>query len=51
MDPDAGVGAEVVDVPLRTVGVGIVAKVGEEKDGLVVVCTEGTIVHCPDPVS
>lgn len=47
MDSDGGVGAEVVDVPLGVVGVGVIAHFGEEEDGLVVVCAEGLFVHCP----
>lgn len=51
VDTDAGVGAKVVDVPLRTIGVRIVAKVRKEEDGLVVVCSERALVHCPEPIS
>jgi hypothetical protein len=50
MDPDAGVGAKVVDIPFRTIGVRIVAKIREEKDRLIVVCSEGAIIHRPDPM-
>ena len=42
------VAAEVVDVPLRVVGVAGVAGGGEEEDGVVVVCTEGLAVNVPD---
>lgn len=51
MNTNAGVGSKVVDIPLGAVRVGVVAKVGEEKDGLIVICPERTFVHCPDPVS
>jgi hypothetical protein len=51
MNSNAGVGAKIVDIPLGTVRIGVVAKVGEEKDGLIVICPERTVVHCPDPVS
>jgi hypothetical protein len=51
VDPDAGVGAKIVDVPLRTIGVRIVAKVGKEEDWLVVVCSERDLVHRPEKVS
>ena len=42
-----GVGAEVVDVPLRVVRVGGVALVGEEEDGIVEIGAEGLAVHVP----
>ena len=42
-----GVGAEVVDVPLRVLRVGDVALVGEEEDWVVEVCAEGLVVHVP----
>ena len=45
------VGAEVVDVPFWGVGVRVVAHVGEKQDWLVVVCAEGGVVHCPEPVA
>jgi hypothetical protein len=51
MNPDARVRAKVVDIPLRAVRVRIVAQVGKKKDGLIIICSEGTFVHCPDPVS
>lgn len=47
VDSYRGVGAEVVDVPLGVVGVGVIAHFGEEEDGLVVVCAEGLFVHRP----
>lgn len=51
VDADARVGAEVVHVPLRAVRVRVVAQVGEQQDGLVVVGAEGGLVHGPDPVA
>lgn len=47
-DADRGIGAEVVDVPFGVVGVGIVALVGEEEDGVVVVSAERNTVHFPE---
>ena len=44
-----GVGAEVVDVPLRGGGVGGVAGFGEEEGGVVVVAAVGAVVHGPFP--
>lgn len=35
---------------MGTIGIRIVAEVGEEEDRLVIVCSEGAVVHCPDPV-
>ncbi len=47
----AGVRTEVVDVPFGVVGVRIVALLGEEEDGVVVVGAEGGVVHCPEEVA
>jgi hypothetical protein len=44
-DPDAGVCAEVHDVPFGVVRVGVVLLFGEEEDGVVVVALEGVAVH------
>ena len=46
-----GRGARVVDVPLRVVGVGCVAGVGEQEDGRVVVGAEGDAVDGPEEVA
>lgn len=51
MNANTGVRAKVVDIPFGAVRIGIVPQVGQKKDGLVVVCSEGAIVHCPYPVS
>ena len=51
VDPDAGVGIKVVDVPLRTVRIRIVAKIGKEEDGLIVARSEGALVHGPNSIS
>lgn len=51
IDTEGAVATKVVDIPLGTIGVGVIALIGEEKDGLVVVCAEGRIVHCPLPVA
>ena len=48
-DEAVGVGAEVVDVPLRGGGVGGVAGFGEEEGGVVVVAAVGAVVHGPFP--
>lgn len=47
-DADRGIGAEVVDVPFGVVGVRIIALVGEEQDGVVVVGAERNAVHFPE---
>ena len=44
-------GAEIVDVPVRVVGVGGVALVGEEEERVVVVGAEGGAVDGPDRVA
>ena len=50
-EADAAVGAGVVDIPFGAVGVGIVAGVGEEEDGGVVVAAVGFAVHGPELVA
>ena len=50
-DSYGGVGADVVDVPLWIVGVGVVACVCEEEEGVVEVGSEGGVVDCPDEVA
>jgi hypothetical protein len=47
---NGGVGAGVVDVPFGVHGVGSIARLSEQQDGVVVVSTECRIVHCPDKV-
>lgn len=47
VDPNGGVGAKVVNVPLGFSWVGVISCFGEEKDGLVVICSEGDTVHGP----
>jgi hypothetical protein len=42
---DAAIGAEVDDVPIRVVWIGVVLLLGEEEDGIVVVALEGGTVH------
>jgi len=42
---DGGVVAEVVDVPLRVVGVGCIALVCEKEDRVLVVCAESLAIH------
>jgi hypothetical protein len=51
VNPDARLGTKVLNVPLRAVGIRVVTKARKKKDGLVVICAEGTLVHCPEPVS
>ena len=50
-EADAAVAAGVVDVPFGAVGVGVVAGVGEEEDGGVVVAAVGFAVHGPEVVA
>jgi len=50
-EADGGVGAEVVDGPLGVGGVGDVAELGEEEDGVVVVAAEGDVVHVEEEVA
>lgn len=50
-DTDGGVGAEVVDIPLRVIGVVVHALVGEHQDWGVVVCAEGDAVHEEEEVA
>jgi len=45
-NPNAGVRAEVLDVPFRFKG--IVSSFGQEEDRVVVVCAEGRVVHVPE---
>ena len=42
---DAGVCAEVDDVPLWVVWIGIILLLGKEEDGIVVVALEGGAIH------
>lgn len=40
VDSDRRVGSKVIDVPLRTVGIGVVTQVGEKEDWLIIVGSE-----------
>lgn len=50
-DAHRGVGAEVVDIPFRAVGVGVISELRQQQDRLVVVGTERYCVHREDAVA
>ena len=50
-DTDAGVTAEIIDVPVGVVWVGVVLLGRKEEDGVVVVGAEGLVVEQKDVVA
>lgn len=50
-EADGGVSSRVVDVPLRVVGVGRVARFREEEERGIVVSAEGDVVDAPEEVA
>lgn len=50
-DPNAGVGAEIEDIPLGIIGIRGISSVGEKEDWVVHVATEANAVHLPENVA